>query len=129
MEINVDVRPQEIVTYSCSTSHRNPITWKQFRLYATEALMANPTKDMLWYPNFTCQSNYFSHECIALFLHYIPAYILDFIALILGKPQRLVKTSSIMIPFQFSIHEKFLVFGFLLHRFDFTTKLIKQLTG
>jgi len=84
-------KPQEIVTYSCSTSHQNPITWKQFRLYATEALMANPTKDMLWYPNFTCQSNYISHECIALFLHYIPAYTLDFIARILGKPQRLVR--------------------------------------
>jgi len=84
-------KPQEIVMYSCSTSHQNPITWKQFRLYATEALMANPTKDMLWYPNFTCQSNYISHECIALFLHYIPAYILDFIARILGKPQRMVR--------------------------------------
>ena len=59
--------------------------------------MANPTKDMLWYPNFTCQSNYISHECIALFLHYIPAYTLDFIARILGKPQRLVKISSLIV--------------------------------
>jgi len=83
-------KPVDVAVYNIATSHQNPITWKQFRLYAEEATLANPTKDMLWYPSFQCQSNYFSHEFIALFLHFIPAYFLDFLAKLAGKPQRLV---------------------------------------
>jgi len=84
-------KPDDIAVYNCSTGDHNPLTWKTFNDICEVAWRANPTKDMLWYPTFRCQSNYVLHQLSALFYHYVPAYILDTLARVTGKKPQLVR--------------------------------------
>jgi len=46
---------------------------------------------MFWYPNPTHVTNKYAYQIATFFYHYIPAYIIDFLALFIGKKTKLVK--------------------------------------
>ena len=83
-------RPEDITVYNCSTGDHNPLTWRRFNEYADIAWRECPPKEMLWYPTFTCEGNYYKHKIMAFFYHYVPAYIIDTLTRIVGKKPRIV---------------------------------------
>jgi len=83
-------KPEDVKVYNCSTGDHNPLTWRRFNEYADVAWRTCPPKDMLWYPTFHCEGNYYKHKISAFFYHYVPAYIIDTLTRIMGKKPRVV---------------------------------------
>merc|ERR1712071_107012 len=61
---------------------------RRFNEYADIAWRECPPKEMLWYPTFICEGNYYKHKIMAFFYHYVPAYIIDTLTRIVGKKNR-----------------------------------------
>lgn len=62
-------------------------TWGQSLEISKELFYDYPMSISLWYPNGSMKRNYFHHWLCVIFLHYLPAYFIDFMLFITGhKP-------------------------------------------
>jgi len=85
-------RSKEIKVFTCSTGLQNPIKWGQLHKHLEELRMKFPFSGMFWYPNPIYVSSKYAYHTAAFFFHYIPAYMIDFIAFFIGKKTRAVNT-------------------------------------
>lgn len=83
-------RSNEIKVFTCATGHQNPIKWGELHQYVNELRMKLPCSGMVWYPNPTQVTSKYAYQIAAFFYHHIPAYIIDFLALFIGKKTKLV---------------------------------------
>ncbi|XP_071580009.1 putative fatty acyl-CoA reductase CG5065 [Temnothorax nylanderi] len=86
-------RTDTIPVYNCCTGFQNLITWKKFVDLSFKYCRLHPMENVLWYPDGRCHSSAMANKLCAIFLHNIPAYILDTLA-------RLKGSQPIMVPLQ-----------------------------
>ncbi|XP_039313020.1 putative fatty acyl-CoA reductase CG5065 [Solenopsis invicta] len=80
-------RTNTLKVYNCISSTVHPITWNEFGYFIKKYCTEVPSKHVMWYPDFTLRTNKFIHAIVRATLHFLPAYILDFILKVRGyKP-------------------------------------------
>lgn len=75
--------------YFCNVTDSgiNPLTWGQSLEIGRELFNKYPMCQSLWYPNGSIKTNYYHHLFCVVFFHYLPAYFIDFLmVLIRQKP-------------------------------------------
>lgn len=82
----------EIPVYNFCTSPENQLTWGDFTIKTTKYGLMYPTLKSIWYLCYANNPNQLMHLLSILFLHYLPAIIIDAFALIIGKKPRLLNT-------------------------------------
>lgn len=81
----------ELSIFHCTTSTSNPFRWEVLGDKVNELLQIYPLKSAVWYPHLRLVSSLLMFKISAIFLHFIPAYILDFITRIAGGRPILVR--------------------------------------
>lgn len=76
--------------YNYVSAPEKPIDWQTYQKYCLESGMKVPSPRILWHCIFTLNRYKFVHMLYCIFLHLAPAYIVDFIAVCLGKKPMLV---------------------------------------
>ncbi|XP_057366398.1 putative fatty acyl-CoA reductase CG5065 [Daphnia carinata] len=84
-------KPNNIVVYNCASGYHNPLTWGQIESLGRVALLKYPMSEVMWYPSGSFKSNLTLHKIDVVLYHYLPAYFLDFLARLSGKPPMLVR--------------------------------------
>ena len=84
-------RPKdEVKVFTSSTGQHNPMTWGQFSKYSFDLVDDFPTTGLFWYPSTSYLPGKYAYKVAFFLFHYIPAYIVDFIALLTGKEPKFV---------------------------------------
>ncbi|XP_032674186.1 fatty acyl-CoA reductase wat-like [Odontomachus brunneus] len=83
---------ERALIYNCVSSNQNPITWAMFMKYNEQYSLLTPFMNMLWCYVFTLNRYRLVHNIYALFLHTIPAVIVDVLAFLTGRKPKLLKT-------------------------------------
>ncbi|XP_046464442.1 putative fatty acyl-CoA reductase CG5065 [Daphnia pulex] len=98
-------RPTGVPVYTCTTGHRNPLTWGMLKHWTVEFWLKFPPKEMLWYPSVHCTMNDLSLKITQILFHYLPAYVMDLFMLATGKRTKWVrlytKADKAFVPFEF----------------------------
>ena len=76
--------------FTSSTGQHNPMTWGQFSKYSFDLVDDFPTTGLFWYPSTSYLPGKYAYKVAFFLFHYIPAYIVDFIALLTGKEPKFV---------------------------------------
>ncbi|XP_031331140.1 fatty acyl-CoA reductase wat-like [Photinus pyralis] len=83
-----DCRKPPIFNYV--STRENPLTMREIMRYGETHFAKYPMKNMLCFYFLTLTSNYYLYITLKLLFHYIPAYIVDFVARLIGKKPFLV---------------------------------------
>lgn len=78
----------EIPVYNFCTSPKNQLTWGDFTTKTTKYGLMYPTLKSIWYLCYRNNPNRFLHWLSIMFLHYLPAILIDTFALVIGKKPR-----------------------------------------
>jgi len=84
-------KTNDIVVYNCSSGFHNPLTWGRIEKDGFKSLINYPMSDVMWYPGGNFTSNLTKHKIEVVLYHYVPAYIIDFLARLSGRPAMLVR--------------------------------------
>ncbi|XP_071441774.1 fatty acyl-CoA reductase wat-like [Hetaerina americana] len=90
-ELNEGTKEKEIKIYNYVSSAQRPITWGQFMDLNTKYGMQTPSMRSIWYYTLTLNKSYFIHSLYVLFLHLLPALIVDMVGYAIGKRPKLLK--------------------------------------
>lgn len=82
-----DVQP---LIFNCVASPQSPLTWEQWQAKVIRHLMEIPSTRTVWWPITVFEGNYYVYMLLNILLHHIPAYVVDFLALCLGKERQCV---------------------------------------
>lgn len=82
---------KKVDIYNYVSAPEKPIDWQSYQKYCHESGMKIPSPRILWHCIFTLNRYKFMHTLYCIFLHLVPAYIVDFIAVCLGKKPMLVE--------------------------------------
>ena len=77
---------EEINVYNVTQTAHHELTWGKLVHLAVKGFDKYPFDRILWYPTsdpFTTSIVVYTIKCI--FLHYLPAYIIDFILMLIGE--------------------------------------------
>nr|XP_022901635.1 putative fatty acyl-CoA reductase CG5065 [Onthophagus taurus] len=85
---------KEPEVYNISCDSENPISWGSALEMGKKHFYENPFSICLWYPYGSIKTSYFAHLLAVFFLHYIPAYFIDFIMPMIGQKPFLVNTQK-----------------------------------
>lgn len=77
-------RSNELSIFHCTSSTYNPFKWEAVVDKTNELLHMYPLKSAVWYPHLKFLSSLMMFKISAIFIHFIPAYILDFVTRIAG---------------------------------------------
>lgn len=77
-------RSGELSIFHCTSSTYNPFKWEAVADKTNELLHMYPLKSAVWYPHLKFLSSLMLFKISAIFIHFIPAYILDFVTRIAG---------------------------------------------
>lgn len=80
----------EIPIYNFCTTTENKLTWGDFTTKTIKYGVCYPTLKSVWYLCYSNNPNKFMHTMSVIFLHYLPAVIIDAFALVIGKKPRYV---------------------------------------
>lgn len=84
--------------YNYVSSVQKPLTWNQFMDMSSRHGIQVPSMRSMWYYSLMLNKRRYVHLVCLLFLHFIPATIVDGTALLLGKrPKYVVSKLSMMI--------------------------------
>ncbi len=78
------------MVYNCASGYHNPLRWGQIESLGRVALLKYPMSEVMWYPSGSFKSNLTHHKIDVVLYHYLPAYFLDFLARLSGRPPILV---------------------------------------
>lgn len=84
------VAESEIPIYHNISSSQKPITWHNYMNLSYKHCMDIPSPMVLWHYFFNMTPSKWFHQFTIIFLHYLPAHIVDFIARCIGKKPMLV---------------------------------------
>lgn len=84
-------RSGELSIFHCTTSTCNPFRWDAVAEKTNELLHMYPLKSAVWYPHLKFVSSLFLFKVSAIFVHFLPAYILDFVTRLSGGRPILVR--------------------------------------
>lgn len=78
----------EIPVYNFCTSPTNQLTWGDFTIKTTKYGLMYPTLKSIWYLCYANNPNKLMHLLSIVFLHYLPALLIDAFAICIGKKPR-----------------------------------------
>lgn len=78
----------DIPVYNFCTAPSNQLTWGDFTIKTTKYGLMYPTLKSIWYLCYANNPNKFMHLASILFLHYLPALIIDAFNICFGKRPR-----------------------------------------
>ncbi|KAB7508033.1 putative fatty acyl-CoA reductase [Armadillidium nasatum] len=84
-------RRENVKVFNCVSGAECPITWGEFQAYGMRALKINVLNDIIWYPSLSFTKHKFVNTVGVVFKHWIPAYILDFVARFSGRRPIMVR--------------------------------------
>uniref|UniRef100_A0A1I8M522 Fatty acyl-CoA reductase n=1 Tax=Musca domestica TaxID=7370 RepID=A0A1I8M522_MUSDO len=87
-------KTDNLLIYNCCTGQRHPITWGKFVNYAVDHVRKHPLEGCAWYPGGSLRNSPTINAVNAFVVHYIPAYILDVMARLVGKKPIFVKIQN-----------------------------------
>lgn len=91
----VAVNPKtHIKVYNLTCDKENRISWGDALELGRKHFYDNPFSVCLWYPGGSIKSNYLLHQISALFLHVIPAYVVDFLLVLTNNKPFLIRTQK-----------------------------------
>lgn len=70
--------------YHCTSGTRNPFKWANIEPKINYYLHKYPLQSAVWYPYLKLLPSIFMFRLSAIFVHLIPAYILDMVARLTG---------------------------------------------
>lgn len=76
---------QNTLFCNIASGNVNPITWGDALEAGRKKLYDNPLCFSLWYPDGSIKSNYLYHMLCVVLFHYLPAYLIDFLLIILRR--------------------------------------------
>lgn len=82
---------KKLSIFHCTSSTCNPFRWNNVTDKINSYLHKYPLKSAVWYPHLKFVSTLFLFKLSAIFVHFIPAYILDTVTRICGGRPILVK--------------------------------------
>ncbi|XP_065208701.1 putative fatty acyl-CoA reductase CG5065 [Planococcus citri] len=84
---------KEISVYNIPQNSYDDLTWRQLLHHYMSSLEKYPVNVALWYPNTNPDTkSMFVYTIKCIFLHYLPAYIIDFILPLVGQKQFMVRS-------------------------------------
>lgn len=83
---------KDILVYNCISSADNPLTFDERRLECKKAIQKHPLLTGLYPPFSICTSSEMLFRIYSLFLHYLPAFLMDTALRLRGEKPRLVST-------------------------------------
>jgi fatty acyl-CoA reductase len=86
-----DKKSNDLTIFHCTSSTRNPFKWAHISDKINANLHKYPLKSAVWYPHLKFVSSLWLFKISAIFMHFIPAYILDFVTRISGGRPILVR--------------------------------------
>ncbi|KAF2895081.1 hypothetical protein ILUMI_11093, partial [Ignelater luminosus] len=90
-QLNATRKGVEPVIYNYIVSNQNPITWGEVQKHVQQNLITIPTPLEVWHYCLRLNSYYWVHYLSVIFLHRIPAYVVDFVARCIGKQPLMVQ--------------------------------------
>jgi fatty acyl-CoA reductase len=75
-------RSSDIPVFNITTPATKRITWQDVLEKGRKAVHDNPFEMTVWYPDGNIRSNLLMHNLCVIFLHFLPAYFIDFLLLI-----------------------------------------------
>ncbi|KAH8354957.1 hypothetical protein KR093_002911 [Drosophila rubida] len=87
-------KSNNLLIYNCCTGQRNPIIWSEFVKFAMSSVRKHPLEGCLWYPTGDLRMNRPMNTLNCLLKHFLPAYILDGVARIMGKKPFVVSVQN-----------------------------------
>lgn len=75
-------RPKEIPVYNMTNDSVVPMTWAEVLNKGRKVVHENPFEMQIWYPDGDMRSSKIMHQLCCIFMHWLPAYIIDFLMLI-----------------------------------------------
>lgn len=82
---------KEVPVYNFVSTPERPLTWGMFQKLGQKHAPQVPSELCIWHYFFFLLKNRVHHQIAVFLLHTLPAYIVDFIALCIGKKPLLVK--------------------------------------
>lgn len=106
-------KPKEIPVYNLTQGKEKVRTWGEVLEMGRTLTWEYPFDMMLWYPDGNIRSSLWMHKICAFFLHWLPAYFIDFMMFIFRQKR-------FMIHVQNKIHDGLEVLQyFTTHKWDF----------
>lgn len=114
-------RSQNIRVYNCTSGQLNTLDWETCRRVVLKYSRIYPSKYVMMYPNFSYRTNRFVHFLYEIFLHFLPAYLYDFVLRYKG-----------MKPIMFKIARRYKKAAdtgefFAMHEYDFDVNNVNEL--
>ncbi|XP_043477414.1 fatty acyl-CoA reductase wat-like isoform X1 [Leptopilina heterotoma] len=82
---------EEPPVFNCISSNLKPITWGRFMALNQSFGFELPSKNTIWYNVMILNENFWLHTFCMIFLHLVPAAIVDCILYLMGKKPMLLK--------------------------------------
>jgi len=79
------VRPVEVPVYNITCADHRKMQWGEVIEMSKEIGYRYPMEAGLWYPDGCITTNKLHHNINVLLFHWLPAYFIDFILLLLGQ--------------------------------------------
>ncbi|XP_054280185.1 fatty acyl-CoA reductase wat-like isoform X2 [Macrosteles quadrilineatus] len=81
---------KEPPVYNYVSSVEKPITWRDFMSLSYQHGLEVPPSQTMWYICLTLHTSWFMHKLFVVLFHFLPAFIIDLIAMLFGKRTNLV---------------------------------------
>ncbi|KAG8239148.1 hypothetical protein J437_LFUL018767 [Ladona fulva] len=80
-----------VQVYNLSQSEVKPVTWKEVLDMGRMHINEYPFEGVVWYPDGNMRSTRLAHNICVIFLHFLPAYLIDFLMLIFRQKRFMVR--------------------------------------
>ncbi|GLV36882.1 uncharacterized protein CBL_02283 [Carabus blaptoides fortunei] len=87
-------KTNDVQVVNVCKGEENLVSWGQALDIGRKHLYDNPFTICLWYPDGSIKSNYYVHVISVILFHIIPAYLIDFLMLVLRQKPFLVQTQK-----------------------------------
>ncbi|XP_050358543.1 putative fatty acyl-CoA reductase CG5065 [Nymphalis io] len=78
-------KPKDLRIFNITLSGVQKITWREVIELGEKWVNTYPYTIALWYPGGTIKSYWFTHQLTAIFVHILPAYLVDMLLFLLGR--------------------------------------------
>ncbi|CAG9794392.1 unnamed protein product [Diatraea saccharalis] len=77
--------------YNVTSGSINPLTWGQFTRFCVQWARENPSKYVMWYPNFSFTESRFMNTFWEISCHFLPAFLYDILLKAQGRKAIMMK--------------------------------------
>ncbi|XP_055687202.1 putative fatty acyl-CoA reductase CG5065 [Lutzomyia longipalpis] len=87
-------KSKDVPVYNITCSEGKKLTWGEVLEKGKEVAYEYPFEAGVWYPNGTITTNKIVHTLSIIFFHWLPAYFIDFLMLLLGQKRFMVRIQT-----------------------------------